>query len=80
MTIDRRAVLRGALTLPVVAGTLLTLGTSPGGGAGPGAGPIAAPGASPGGAATPPAAPRSPRYRSWDVETLDRRLRVAGRA
>jgi len=65
---ERRTVLQGALTLPVVAGALLTIG------AGTNAGPEAAPGASSAGAATPAGSPRSPRQRTWDVEALDRRV------
>jgi hypothetical protein len=72
---ERRTVLRGALTLPVVAATLKF-----------GSGPASAPATSQAGpAVTPAPRPRpgntgsagSPRYRTWDVETLDRRLRVA---
>jgi len=68
MEMDRRTVLRGALTIPVVAGALLTFGS----------GPAAMTATSSAGPAVAPA-PRSgsPRVRSWDVETLDRRLRVA---
>lgn len=66
---ERRTVLRGALTLPVVAGTLLTFGS----------GPAATTATSPAGPAVPPTpSPRrsTPRVRTWDVETLDRRLRT----
>lgn len=58
---ERRTVLRGALTLPVVAGALLTFGS----------GPAATTATSPAGPAVRPTA----RVRTWDVETLDRRLR-----
>ena len=65
---ERRTVLRGALTLPVVAATLKF-----------GAGPAAMTATSQAGpaAAAPPGSTGSRRVRSWDVETLDRRLRVA---
>jgi hypothetical protein len=69
--LERRTVLRGALTLPVVAATLKF-----------GAGPASMPATSQAGpaAASPAARPARSgrqRVRSWDVETLDRRLRVA---
>ena len=71
---ERRTVLRGALTLPVVAAALKL-------GAGPAsmpatsqAGPAAASGPRP---APGPGSSGTPRHRTWDVETLDRRLRVA---
>ncbi|HEV7761513.1 MAG TPA: hypothetical protein VGO78_21050 [Acidimicrobiales bacterium] len=69
---ERRTVLRGALTLPVVAAALKF-----------GSGPASMPATSQAGpAAASPSAARpgssgSQRVRSWDVETLDRRLRVA---
>jgi hypothetical protein len=67
---ERRTVLRGALALPLAAATLKF-------GAGPASMPAtsqAGPAAAPAPAARPAG---SPRIRTWDVETLDRRLRVA---
>jgi hypothetical protein len=69
---ERRTVLRGALTLPVVAATLKF-------GAGPASMPAtskAGPAAAASSARPGPGSSGRQRVRSWDVETLDRRLRV----
>jgi|SoiMethySBSTD1v2_1073268.scaffolds.fasta_scaffold646549_2 hypothetical protein len=70
---ERRTFLRGALTLPVAATALLELGPASTPVASPaGPAPVSAPAA----AATAAGAGRK-RHRTWDVETLDRRLRSA---